>query len=109
VKLEYKDGQNMIEHLNNCRGLVNQLTKDDIKLDDEIQALLLISSLPESWDTMVVTLSNSARGWKLTMETVADSLLNKEARRKDRGVLMQFKANVTKNHDINENRGRKNG
>ena len=109
VKLEYKDGQNMIEYLNNFKGLINQLTKAEMKLDDEMQALLLLSSLPESWDTLVVTLSNSAPGGKRTMETVTDSLLNKEARRKERGISMQSEANIIENRGRNEKRGRNNG
>ena len=36
VKLEYKDNQNMIELLNNFKGLTNQLTKAEMKLDDEM-------------------------------------------------------------------------
>ncbi|KAE8707707.1 hypothetical protein F3Y22_tig00110377pilonHSYRG00170 [Hibiscus syriacus] len=85
VKLEYKDGQSMIEHLNNFKGLINQLKKTEMKIDDELQALILLSSLPESWDTLVVTLSNSALERKLTMDTVSDSLLGDEARRMERG------------------------
>ncbi|KAF1862042.1 hypothetical protein Lal_00026559 [Lupinus albus] len=34
VKLDYKYGQNMIEHLNSFKGLVNQLAKIDMKIDD---------------------------------------------------------------------------
>ena len=34
VKLEYKDNQNMIEHLNNFKGPINQLTKVEMKLND---------------------------------------------------------------------------
>ncbi|KAF1868075.1 hypothetical protein Lal_00034017 [Lupinus albus] len=47
VKLDYKDGKNMTEHLNSFKGLVNQLTKTDMKIDDELHALLLLSSLLE--------------------------------------------------------------
>jgi len=36
VMLDYKDAQNMIEDLNNFKGLVNQLTKADMKVDDEM-------------------------------------------------------------------------
>ncbi|KAK4438140.1 Retrovirus-related Pol polyprotein from transposon TNT 1-94 [Sesamum alatum] len=68
VKLEYRDSQNMIEHLNNFKGLVNKLTKAEMTIDDELQALLLLSSLPESWDTFVVTLSNSSPNGKLSMD-----------------------------------------
>lgn len=35
----------MIEHLNTFKGLVNQLTKIKMKIDDELQALLLLNSL----------------------------------------------------------------
>ena len=106
VKLEYKDGHSMIEHLNNFKGLVNQLTKIDMKIDDELQALLLLSSLPESWDTLVVTLSNSALEGKLTMDTVSDSLLGEEARRMERDESIHLEANVVKNQGRNETRGR---
>ena len=41
-----------------------------INLDDEVQALLLLSSLPGSWNTFVVSLSNSAPDGKLTLELV---------------------------------------
>jgi len=71
----------MIEHLNNIKRLIDKLTMVEIKLDDEMQTLLLLSSLLESWDILVVTLSNSVPGRKLTMETVIDSLLNEEVRR----------------------------
>ena len=51
-------------------------------LEDELQALLLLSSLPDSWETLVVSFSTSAPGGKLTMEMVKESLLNEEARKK---------------------------
>jgi len=36
LKLNYTDGQSIMEHLNSFKGLVNQLTKIDIKIDDEL-------------------------------------------------------------------------
>ncbi|VFQ77382.1 unnamed protein product [Cuscuta campestris] len=65
-----------------------------MKLEDELQALLLLSSLPDSWDTLVVSLSNSAPDGKMTMEMVKASLLNEEARRKESGYHSQAEANV---------------
>ncbi|KAL4281928.1 hypothetical protein GQ457_03G023330 [Hibiscus cannabinus] len=70
VKLEYNDGQSMIEHLNNSKGLVNQLSKIEMKIDDELRALLLLSSLRES------------------------SLMNGEARRKKRDLPRKSEAKV---------------
>ncbi|KAK8660825.1 hypothetical protein V6N13_051733 [Hibiscus sabdariffa] len=83
VKLEFNDDQSMIEHLDNFKRLENQLSKIEIKIDDELQVLLLLSSLPKSWDTLTVTLSNSALDGKLTTNTVSDSLMNEEARKKE--------------------------
>ena len=54
-----------------------------MKIEDELQALLLLSSLPDSWDTLVISLSNSAPNGDLTMDMVKDSLFNEEARRKE--------------------------
>ncbi|GFZ02406.1 hypothetical protein Acr_15g0010140 [Actinidia rufa] len=53
--------------------------------DDEMQALLLLSSLLESWETLVVSLSNSAPNGKLTTSMVMDALFNEEARRREMG------------------------
>ncbi|CAJ2642239.1 unnamed protein product [Trifolium pratense] len=66
-------------------------------------ALLLLSSLPDNWDVLVVTLTNSAPSGKLVMSTVKESMLNEEARRKERGLIgspTQSEALVT------ESRGR---
>ena len=52
-------------------------------IDDELQALLLLSSLPDSWETLVVLLSNSTPNGVLQLSMVRDSLFNEETRRKD--------------------------
>ncbi|CAO2822682.1 unnamed protein product [Amaranthus hypochondriacus] len=68
VKLEFHDGNSMVVHLNDFQGLINKLSAVKMSLDDELQALLQLSSLLESWDTLFVSLSNSAPDGKLTME-----------------------------------------
>ena len=70
----------MIEHLNTFKGIVNQLKNVDMNIGDELQTFLLLSSLLESWDTLIITLSNFALDGKLSMDNVTDSLLNKESR-----------------------------
>ena len=56
-----------------------------MNIDDEMQASLLLSSLHDSWETLVVSVSNSTPNGILTMKSVKDSLLNEEARRKEKG------------------------
>ncbi|KAE8667529.1 hypothetical protein F3Y22_tig00112402pilonHSYRG00274 [Hibiscus syriacus] len=64
------------------------------------------SSLPESCDTLVVALSNSAPEGKLTMYTISDSLLGEEARRMERGKSIHPEANIIENQGRNETHGR---
>ncbi|KAL6187436.1 hypothetical protein ACLB2K_038835 [Fragaria x ananassa] len=52
---------------------------------------------PYSWDTLVVSLSNSAPQGVLTLSTVKDNIFNKEARRKEQGILNELEALVTNN------------
>lgn len=54
-----------------------------MNVKDEMDALLLLSSLPDRWETMVVLLSNSAPNVTLTMDVVNDSLFNEEQRQTD--------------------------
>ena len=51
-------------------------------LEDELQALLFLCSLPESWENLMVSLSNSAPDEVVSMSQVASSLLNEEIQRK---------------------------
>ena len=52
---------------------------------DDLQALLLLSSLPDSWETLVVSLSNSGPNCVLQLAMIKDSLFNEKKRRKDMG------------------------
>ena len=61
---------------------MNKLVAMKMNIDDEMKASLLLSSLLDSWETLVVTISNSTPNGILTMESVKDSLLNEDARRK---------------------------
>ena len=83
--LKLKEGRSVAEHLSEFQDLVIQLTRMNLVEDDELQALLLLSSLPDSWETLVVSFSNSASNGVLQLAMVKDSLFNEETRRKDMG------------------------
>ncbi|GFY87492.1 hypothetical protein Acr_05g0011310 [Actinidia rufa] len=85
VNLKLQRGT-VAEHTSEFQNLVNQLASIDLHFDDEMQALLVLSSLPESWETLVVSLSNSTQDGKLTMSTVKHALFNEEARKKEMGM-----------------------
>ncbi|GFZ21996.1 hypothetical protein Acr_29g0011580 [Actinidia rufa] len=89
VNLKLQRETTVAEHTSEFQSLVNQLTSVDLQFDDEMQALLLLSSLPESWETLVVSLSNSVPNGKLTTSMVMDALFNEEARRREMGSTDQ--------------------
>ncbi|XP_015872272.3 retrovirus-related Pol polyprotein from transposon TNT 1-94 [Ziziphus jujuba] len=86
VDLKLRSRTSVAKHISEFQSLVNQLSVLGLQLDDEKQALLLLSSLQDSWETLAVVLSNSAPNDKLTMLMVKDALFNEEARRKDAGM-----------------------
>ena len=48
----------MVEHMNAFQGLINQTTSREVPLGDKVLALLLLGSLPDSLEMLVVTLGN---------------------------------------------------
>ena len=64
---------------------MNKLFAMKMNIDDEMQASLLNSSLPDSWETLLVINSYSTPNGILTMESVKDSLQNEKARRNEKG------------------------
>ncbi|KZV07155.1 hypothetical protein F511_45364 [Dorcoceras hygrometricum] len=77
VNMKLKNGTSVAEHTSEYQSLVNQLSSVEMPLGDEMQALLLLSSLPDSWETLVVSLSNSAPDGKLTMSMIKDACSTK--------------------------------
>ncbi|GFY99659.1 hypothetical protein Acr_13g0010590 [Actinidia rufa] len=108
VNLKLQRETTVAEHTSEFQSLVNQLTSVDLQFDDEMQALLLLSSLPESWETLVVSLSNSAPNGKLTTSMVMDALFNEEARRREMGSIDQSESQALVSEGSRE-RGRGQG
>ena len=91
VNLKYKDGNNMVEHISYLQGSANKFVAMKMNIDDEMQTSLLLSSLLDSWETLIVTVSNSTPNGILTMESVKDSLLNEKARRNKKvNLLLEY-------------------
>ncbi|GKC35768.1 retrovirus-related pol polyprotein from transposon TNT 1-94 [Tanacetum coccineum] len=65
VNTKMKERASVVDHVNEFNSILSRLMSADIKFDDEIQALLLLSSLRESWSGTVTTVSGSTRTTKL--------------------------------------------
>ena len=70
--LKIGEGASMAAHLNEFNTIVNQLSFVEIDFNDEVHALILLASLPNSWETMRVTISNSIGSAKLKFSNVKD-------------------------------------
>ena len=76
MNLKLKEGQSIAEHLNDFEGMITQLSVASLSLDDETRACLLLSSLQNSWNTLVVSLGNSSLEGKVMLAMVRNSQLN---------------------------------
>ncbi|KAJ4721123.1 Retrovirus-related Pol polyprotein from transposon TNT 1-94 [Melia azedarach] len=79
----------------------------NIKFEDEVQGLWLLGTLPDSWETFRMSLSNSALDGIITMELAKNSVLNEEDRRKSQGSS-QSDILVTEKRGRSKSRGPKN-
>ena len=104
VNLKYKNGNSVAEHLSNFQRLLNELSTMKLELDDEVQSLFLLSSLPDSWETLVVSLSNLAQNGVITVNMVKDYMFNEKARRKELGISSNRKALVTEKRERSKSR-----
>ena len=76
VRLKYQDGSNMAEHMNAFQGLINRATSIEVRLVDEVLALLLLCSLLDSCQMLDVTLGyDRPEGKQLSLARVKASLL----------------------------------
>ena len=50
------EGTNFLSHLNVLNGLITQLANLGVKIEDEDKAIVLINSLPSSYDTLATTI-----------------------------------------------------
>lgn len=67
VNMKFKDESSVVDHLNEFQSVVKQLATMKMMLDDGIQALLLLSSLFDSWETLVIVVSNATTDGIVTM------------------------------------------
>ena len=92
MRLRYQDGSSMAEHMKALQGRIHHATSLEVPLANEVLALLLHSSLLDSWETLVVTLGNAGpEGKQLSLARVKSSLLDEEAHRKDKEVISDSK------------------
>ena len=99
------------QHLNEFNTITNQLSSVDIDFNDEIRILIVLASLPNSWEAMRMAVSNSTGKEKLKYNDKRDLILAEEIHRKDAGETLGFGFALNlktrgRSNDRNSNRGR---
>jgi hypothetical protein len=98
--MKMSEGGFVADHLNEFNTVTNQLSSVKVDFDDEVRALLILCSLPESWSGLVMAVSNSVSGSNtLKFDDVVGVILSKEMRQKSTGETSGNALNM-------ENRGR---
>ena len=96
----------MTDHLNVFQSIVNRLVAMKMTLNDEMQTSLLLCSLLDSWETFVVTISNSIPNGALSMKLMKGNLFNKQTKRKTYDIR-NAQTIIIKSRRRNKNRRQK--
>ena len=81
--LKMAENASVTQHLNEFNTIINQLSSVEIDFDDEICALIVLASLPNSWEAMRMIVSNSTGKEKLKYNDIQNLILAEEIRRRD--------------------------
>ena len=109
--LKMAENASVAQHLNEFNTITNQLSPIEIDFDDEIRALIILASLPNSWEAMRMVVSNSTGKEKLKYNDIRDLILAEEIRRRDAGETSGSGSALNletrgRGNDRNSNRGR---
>ena len=83
--LQMSEGGSAAGHINEFNMITSQLSLVEINFEDEIKALILVSSLPKSWNTVVATISSSRGSDKLKFDEIRDVVLSESIRKQKIG------------------------
>jgi hypothetical protein len=99
--MKMSEGGSVAYHLNDFNTVTNQLNSVKVDFDDEVRALLILCSLSERWNSLVMALSNFFSGSNtLKFDDVVGVILSEEMQQKSIGETSGNALNM-------ENRGRK--
>jgi hypothetical protein len=77
--MNMSEGGFVADHFNEFNIVTNQLSFVKVDFDDKARALMILFSLPESWNDLVMVVSNSVSGSNtLNFDDVAGGILSEE-------------------------------
>ncbi|GMI70741.1 hypothetical protein HRI_000743400 [Hibiscus trionum] len=100
--LKKQEGQDLTQHVNIFNQIITDLTQLDVKIENEDKAMILLCSLPSSYEYIVTTLTYGKETIKF--EEITAALLAHNQRRQNTGESSHADGLYVKG---NHNRGRK--
>jgi len=98
-------GASVAQHINELNIVTTQLSSVGIEFDDEVRALILLSSLPDSWSATVTAVSSSSGSKKMKFDDVRNLVLSEEIRRRKLGESSSSSVLHTELRGRNSTRG----
>ncbi|KAE8694724.1 hypothetical protein F3Y22_tig00110777pilonHSYRG00394 [Hibiscus syriacus] len=98
----WKDDHDLAQHVNVFNQIVSDLARIDVKIEDEDKAMILLCSLPPSYEHMVTTLTYGKANIKV--EEITTALLSHNQQKQNVGESSQADSLYVKG---NRDRGRK--
>ena len=84
--MKMSEGRSVVDHLNEFNTITSKLSSVKVNFYDEVRALLILCSLLESWDSLVMAVGNFVPSSKnLKFDDVVGVILSKEMQRKGTG------------------------
>ena len=103
--LRMEEGASVVQHINELNIVTNQLSSVGIEFVDEVRALILLSSLPDSWSATITVVSSSSGSKKMKFDDVRDMVLNEEIRRRELGESSSYSISHTESRGRNSTKG----
>ncbi|KAE8686551.1 cytochrome P450 71A9-like [Hibiscus syriacus] len=100
--LKMQDDHDLAQHVNVFNQIVSDLARLDVKIEDEDRAMILLCSLPPSYEHMVTTLTYGKE--TINVEEITAALLAHNQRKQNAGESSQADSLYVKG---NRDRGRK--
>jgi len=79
-ELRMNEGTSVLEHLNIFNNVISELLAIDVKINEESKALILLSSLSESYDYITTIMLHGKKTF--IFEVVTSTLLSNEIRKR---------------------------
>ncbi|VFQ98780.1 unnamed protein product [Cuscuta campestris] len=81
--MRMNEGSPVADHINEVNSILSRLSSVGMKFDDDTQAVILLSSLPDSWSGFVTTVTETAGTGNLKFDRIRDSVLGEDIRRRN--------------------------